>query len=203
MRRTKEEAARTRQDLLDAALTIFSREGYAAARLGDIAKAAGVTRGAIYHHFSSKAGLFMALIDEAAAQGNKAIEKAIGEGGSVAEITGRTLVYTLELLEDDRRFREVTAFSLSYAGTAPELQEFGARRAAEARTTVESVGGFFQMGIAQGDFRADIDPVAAARALLAYQNGLALLWLANRDAFSIKDSAPAMADLFLHGVSKG
>jgi len=58
MRRTKEEAAQTRQELLDAALTVFSQEGYEAARLQDIAQAAAVTRGAIYHHFGNKAGLF-------------------------------------------------------------------------------------------------------------------------------------------------
>ena len=62
MRRTKEEAAQTRQDLLAAALTIFSQKGYEAARLEDIAEMAGVTRGAIYFHFGNKAGLFMALV---------------------------------------------------------------------------------------------------------------------------------------------
>lgn len=39
-----------------------------------------------------------------------------------------------------------------------------------------------------------------ARALLAYQNGLAILWLANPEAFSVKASAAAFADLFLRGV---
>ena len=62
MRRTKEEAEQTRQDLLDAALTVFSQKGYTATRLEDVARAAGVTRGAIYHHFGSKAELYSALI---------------------------------------------------------------------------------------------------------------------------------------------
>jgi len=62
MKRTQEEAAKTRQDLLDAALQVFSQQGYQAARLQDIAKAAGVTRGAIYHHFGSKAELFNTLM---------------------------------------------------------------------------------------------------------------------------------------------
>jgi TetR/AcrR family acrAB operon transcriptional repressor len=53
MRRTKEDAEQTRQDLLDAALTIFSKKGYTATRLEDIAKVAGVTRGAIYHPICS------------------------------------------------------------------------------------------------------------------------------------------------------
>ncbi len=57
MRKTKEEAAETRQALLRAALAVFSRQGYAATRLEDVAHEAGVTRGAIYWHFKSKADL--------------------------------------------------------------------------------------------------------------------------------------------------
>ncbi|MCK5430999.1 MAG: TetR family transcriptional regulator [Anaerolineales bacterium] len=60
-------SAQTRQDLLAAALTVFSNKGYEAARLEDIAEMAGVTRGAIYFHFGNKAGLFMALVEDASA----------------------------------------------------------------------------------------------------------------------------------------
>ena len=62
MKRTAEEAEQTRQELLDAALAIFSRTGFEAARLEDIAKTAGVTRGAVYHHFGGKPELYLALL---------------------------------------------------------------------------------------------------------------------------------------------
>lgn len=83
MRRTKEEAAQTRQDLLAAALTVFSRKGYEAARLEDIAEIAGVTRGAIYFHFDNKAGLFMALVEDASALGGQAIDQAVKQGAAL------------------------------------------------------------------------------------------------------------------------
>jgi TetR/AcrR family acrAB operon transcriptional repressor len=54
MRRTKEQAARTRASIVDAALECFDRHGIAGSTLDQIAAAAGVTKGAIYHHFSSK-----------------------------------------------------------------------------------------------------------------------------------------------------
>lgn len=58
-RRTAEEAARTRQDLLDAATRLFVEQGFAAVTADAIASAAGVTRGALYHHFpDGKPGLF-------------------------------------------------------------------------------------------------------------------------------------------------
>ena len=141
MRRTKENAEQTRRELLEAALTVFSKNGYAATRLEDIAKAAGVTRGAIYHHFGSKADLYLALIDEAASIGNSAIDQAISEGGTFAEILSRILVYTFNLLEDDRRFREVMALQL----TTPNINAFAPRRYEEARELVTSISGFFRM----------------------------------------------------------
>lgn len=202
MRRTKEEAEQTRRDLLDAALTIFSKEGYEAARLADIAKAASVTRGAIYHHFGSKAELYIALMDDAAAVGNQAIEKAIAKGGSLVETLERILVTTMNLLEEDRRFREVMALSLFGGSTSPELAQVTRRRYDEAHFLVENLRGYFRMGIAQGDLRPDIDPATAARAFLAFQNGIAMLWLSNRDAFSIKEEAPSLADMYIRGIVK-
>lgn len=51
VRRTKEEAQETRQQILEAAEKAFHARGVARTTLADIAKLAGVTRGAIYWHF--------------------------------------------------------------------------------------------------------------------------------------------------------
>ena len=61
MRKTKEEAYQTRCNLLVAALSVFYERGVAQASLDEIAKAAGVTRGALYWHFKNKEDLFEAL----------------------------------------------------------------------------------------------------------------------------------------------
>jgi AcrR family transcriptional regulator len=196
MRRTQEEAEQTRQDLLDAALTIFSQKGYTATHLEDIARAAGVTRGAIYHHFGSKSDLFLALLEKAAEVSNSAIDRAVSEGGSFVEIVSRILVYTFSLLEDDRRFSEVMALQL----TTPDVEPLAKRRHDEAQELVQSISGFFRVIIEQGELRPGLDPVIAARAFLGYQNGLAMLWLANRGAFSVKMDAPQLAEIFVNGV---
>lgn len=60
-RRTKEEALVTRAQIIDAARRVFHAEGVNRSTLDKVAKAAGVTRGAVYWHFANKAELFLAV----------------------------------------------------------------------------------------------------------------------------------------------
>lgn len=68
-RRTQaERSAGTRAVLVAAATGLFAEKGYAAAGREEIVAAAGVTRGAMYHHFADKADLFRAVFEEVEAQ---------------------------------------------------------------------------------------------------------------------------------------
>jgi AcrR family transcriptional regulator len=63
-RRTQaERTAATRARLLDAGRRLFAAQGYAAVTTQGIVDAAGVTRGALYHHFGDKSGLFAAVYE--------------------------------------------------------------------------------------------------------------------------------------------
>ncbi len=64
MRKTKTEAQKTRQYLLDAALEVFWRDGVTRASLQAIAQEADVTRGALYWHFKNKEDLFETLFEQ-------------------------------------------------------------------------------------------------------------------------------------------
>jgi AcrR family transcriptional regulator len=54
----------TRQQILDASLSLFSRQGFARTTVRDIARQAGITDAAIYYHFDSKRDLLEALVEE-------------------------------------------------------------------------------------------------------------------------------------------
>lgn len=60
-RKSAEVAAQTAQDILESATRLFASRGFAEVSLDDIAKDAGITRGAIYHHYRNKVGLFVAV----------------------------------------------------------------------------------------------------------------------------------------------
>src|SRR5690606_22523774 len=62
--RTKaERSAVTKEALLAAARELFTERGYADVGVAELAQRAGVTTGAVYHHFGSKRGLFRALLE--------------------------------------------------------------------------------------------------------------------------------------------
>ncbi|WP_291207268.1 TetR family transcriptional regulator [Hyphomonas sp.] len=60
-KRTSEQAAETREAVLRAARQLFASQGYSAASVTAIAEAAGVTKGALFHHFTSKEELFLQI----------------------------------------------------------------------------------------------------------------------------------------------
>lgn len=53
----------TRSKIIESAIKLFSTRGFNAARVDDICKDAGISKGAFYHHFESKQALFLALLD--------------------------------------------------------------------------------------------------------------------------------------------
>jgi AcrR family transcriptional regulator len=60
----EERSERSRAQILDAALKLFSHRGYGATSVRDIAEAAGVSKGNVYHHFPDKETIFRALLDQ-------------------------------------------------------------------------------------------------------------------------------------------
>ena len=71
----------------------------------------------------------------------------------------------------------------------------------QATEAVESAGRIMAQGIANGELRGELDPNTVARAFIAYQNGVATLWLTNRQAFSLAEQAADFADIFMTGLA--
>src|SRR5260221_3605153 len=79
----------TRQALVRAARSLFGARGYADVGTEEIVRAAGVTRGALYHQFHDKAGLFAAVAEEVEAEITGRIA-AGPAGGTVRAFDGRS-----------------------------------------------------------------------------------------------------------------
>lgn len=84
-RNTREGMEQTRQALIAAARRLFAERGFADTATHDIVAAAGVTRGALYHHFDDKKALFEAVLAAEAEAVSAAIEAQSGEAASARE----------------------------------------------------------------------------------------------------------------------
>jgi TetR/AcrR family transcriptional regulator, acrAB operon repressor len=202
MRRTKEEAAVTRATLLKTALAVFSAKGYAAATLDDVAKAANVTRGAIYWHFKSKADLYNTLVQEFSARGAGLVQQAVSEGGTLIEILRRIFVRVCTMVEEDKEMRAVMELTLFKTGLDPELQAGRKKQIEAGNALLKGITEAMGQGVAQGVLRDDIDPADMARAFIAFENGAAQLWLLSPRSFSLKASAESFADILAAGLQK-
>lgn len=200
MKRTQEEADLTRQNIMDAALFVFSKVGYDAARLKDIAARAGVTRGAIYHHFSDKADLYCTIVAEAWDRIIPLIQDSIDEGGSMLEIISRIFIRKMIYTAKNDTFRAVNELTLFKTSLSPELADGIKHKRDGFREGVEGVARAVRWGIEEGTIRPDVDPMKVGVANIALQTGLTMMWMMDPELFSLADSAEEFADMFNKGI---
>ena len=87
VRRTQTERSEvTREALIEAARPLFAERGYASVSTEEIVRAAGVTRGALYHHFGSKRDLFEAVYERIEAELAQRIATGALAGGAEAPL---------------------------------------------------------------------------------------------------------------------
>lgn len=157
-----ERSARTRDELLAAAQRRFFADGYHATALGDIADDAGYTKGAVYSTFGSKAGLFLALLDDAVEQRLTSVA-ALLDASADAEQAMRTLA-AQPVDERNTRFLLLAIEFWVHAAREPELLDAFSQRYRRMR-----------IGLAElAPASSALDPERWAIVTLALSNGLAL-----------------------------
>lgn len=127
---------RTRTALLKTARDLFANDGYAATSTPAIVAAAGVTRGALYHHFIDKEDLFRAVVEREQAAITAGIDAASDDlGDPVAAIRAGGEAF-LEGMRDPGRRRILLVDGPAVLG-AQAMREIDARHA--GRTLVEGI----------------------------------------------------------------
>ncbi len=135
----------TRESVLQGAATIFVRDGYADANLGDIIEEAGVTKGALYFHFGSKEELARGVIDSGYLRFEAAAESKMDRRSPALETLIDLSVLHVDMSETDSVVRamfrllveigDYQAPSTGYEIWQNNLQELAARAADEATSS--------------------------------------------------------------------
>ena len=120
--RRSQNAALRRSAIVNAALDEFAEKGFAAARMEDIARRAGVGKGTIYLHFADKGALFEAIVKQEIQPAVSAAIAAAASGGSLTDFVQHTLGPALREIALTRR-GAVLRMMIGEAGRFPQLAE--------------------------------------------------------------------------------
>lgn len=202
MKKTKEEAALTRKELIDASLKVFGRKGYTRTTLEDIAGEAGVTRGAIYWHFGNKFEMFHAVLRELYARFNERIihilESDQSPLGKLHQLI-KEFFLTIRREGEFRIFEDVQIFVLR---KDKEFDRLHRDHKKYFKTQWDLLKGLVQEGIDAGEIHDRFDPEVVVVALMGYLAGLKSAWLSGLPGFSVADNADRLADIFMTGIAK-
>ena len=122
MRRTAADAALTREAITRAALHRFARDGWEGCSLVDVARDAGVTRGAVYHHFSGKLDLLTAVLADQWELQARDLLALLDTEQPAADRLKAFLADYLRRLSEDRPFRDLAVVSTLVAPRAVPLR---------------------------------------------------------------------------------
>jgi TetR/AcrR family transcriptional regulator, acrAB operon repressor len=200
VRRTKEQAEQTRCELLDAAERVFHARGVAGATLEDIAREAGVTRGALYWHFRNKADIFNAMCDRVTLPMQAMLDAQIAHPGhdplgQMASDGTRILRQVASDAQTQRVF-EIILFKTDISEVAMDVIAAEAERAASCRSQLAQV---LQQAQQLGQIPPHVDCNLAAFALNSFMIGCIREWLELRQ-FDLAERAAWLIQTFYAGL---
>ena len=199
-RSTREEAKQTRSQILDAALSLFARRGYAGTSLEDISAELGVTRGAIYGHFACKRELFEHVIALSQDPLYDLMAACGGEDGAALDRLERFLRGWFDLLRDNPLHRDAFEVVLNKTEFTEELSSL---YNTERRLAKDQIA-FLQRTLEAAKIEGSIPPQANAAfaGLMVYTQlmGIAQAWLFDHELFAIDELADAIVGQLLAGI---
>jgi AcrR family transcriptional regulator len=185
-----------KNQILDAAAAVFSRLGFHEARMDDIVRESGLSKGTLYWYFTSKDAIITGLMQRIFDLGMGGLRRLEGADGSVRE---RLLDYTRRLGEDFQRLSAVQSIAFEFYAVAARhktVRQFLKEYFKQYRATVARL---IAQGVERGEFRP-VDPDTVATTLAALYEGLVLLWFVDREAVPWETQGTESVRLLLDGL---
>lgn len=200
MRRTKQNADQTRADILEAAEILFLQQGVAHTSLEQIARQAGVTRGAVYWHFKNKADLFHAMLNRVRLPAEQIAEriKLCDPENPIVGLRNLCSDVLATLVRDERK-RRVFTILLRRCEFTDELREAEEQHEAFINEFIDLCTALFSEPHIAEQLQANITPRMAAVALHSLLVGLLSDWLRDPQLLDALNTQPYL-DILLRGM---
>jgi AcrR family transcriptional regulator len=190
--------ANTESKILQAALELFVRKGYHGTSINDISKKVGVTKGAIYAHYSSKGELLLRLIDEF---------KSRFIGGMIEvlqESSGNALDKIHRVISFNSRFavenQELCVFQTFLTTELYADVDFEPALNQVYREYQKVISDLVRQGVRQGLFKRDLDPAITALTFMALHDGVLHQWTLNKRHLDGELYVRTFREIFLYGL---
>ncbi|HYI00928.1 TetR/AcrR family transcriptional regulator [Hyalangium sp.] len=197
---SNENAAPQRAALTEAALTVFSKKGYAATSFEEIAVQAGLSRGVLYQHFKTKAELYITAIRDRWTEVSTPLWPHLQGEEAPLDRLRRFLVTWFTLLEQDARLRSLLEVVCFRAEHLPELAAGIEELRRHMEQWTEMLTALLESARSRGELGSSHAPRTAALAVLAYLQGVTASHLLSPSLFSPAADAEHLTRVLLHGV---
>ena len=153
--------------IMDAGLTVFSRRGYAGASTAAVCREAGISSGAFFHYFPTKASLLIAILEQSSHETREFFDEREDRADPVGVIW-EYVDHELSSLEDPR----AAGFIAAVGGTVPNDDVVAILREVDQRTR-EGLTGWVSKAQQAGVVRTDLSAERMASWIMLFINGFA------------------------------
>lgn len=187
--------------MLDAAESLFSEKGVSNTSMNQVAEAAGVTRGAIYHHFQNKLDLIDALMDRVRLPVDEMRDELAQtyDGDPVLLLRARCL-HIINQVQDDPHMQALVNILLHKCEYVDDALPIHLRHLSGRNACITECVMLADKAKEQRLIDQKLDSKAAIVALFSLVDGLMYNWLLDRDYFDLTSTAVQAIDAYLAGL---
>jgi AcrR family transcriptional regulator len=194
MKRSKE----TEEKIIRAALKLFVRKGYHGTSINDITQKIGLTKGALYSHFSSKGELLLRIIDEYRHHFLDQMMRAVTEyQGDAIEKLHHAITFNSKFALENQDLCIFLTFLTTELNAdvdfEPPLRNV-------YREYQKFISQLIQRGIHQGLLKKDLDPDLTALTYIALHDGVLHQWVLNRSYIDGEQYVETFRTVFMEGL---
>lgn len=197
--RRTERAEPSRKQLMTAAIDCFARLGYQGSSIDRIARDAGVTKGAVYYHFRDKEELLFAAVTDRVGSFQKEVLRETSDQDAITAL--RRVVdscFFHATVSNHRRF--IITLMVEALDTNPRLSEEFRKILRRMRRFLADV---VRQGQEQRTFRTDVEPAAAAAALVAGIVGAEIQHYQDPDEIDLRAVLDTLVEQFAVWLAPG
>jgi AcrR family transcriptional regulator len=183
-----------RRDLMDIAIDSFAHYGYQATSIDRIARAAGLTKGALYYHFKDKEELLFEAVKNRIGQFERRVSSDLTPITSASAALRQLIEVCLEHATKSNHRRLIVTLMVESLSTNPRLaSEF---RAMMLRFR-HFLGGIVRLGQEEGEFRAAVDAAVAAEVYAGAVMGAEIQYYQDPKGFDLSTTLGAFVDQYI------